>query len=681
MNKVLRLKCVVVLLLALLGLNAQSEERNFVSRFSADKLEQARVKLIPFPQEVEWGKETLQISDVWFASYKQTSKLLKDELYQICSDNGIELNPTSKYRIEFTVNTDIAEEGYRLKISETGISITASNETGHYYGLKTLRQLITLDDERSFIPFCSINDYPKFPIRGYMIDVGRNFQSLKALKKQLDIMAQYKMNIFHWHLTDGPAWRLESKIYPQLNLPENNTPTRDPGYFYTFDEVRELIAYAAKRKIKVIPELDMPGHSGYFKKTFGFKMETEKGMLVLEALLNEFFNEIPKEMAPIIHLGSDEVHVPNPKEFVSKMVSLVEGNGREAVIWYPGLEAGKSVIRQVWGSKDPMEARGLRVIDSDNSYINNGEPMSQIPAIFLKPIGHLAKNDVIGGIICLWPDVNIRRENDVISQNPLYPSLLTYAWATWTADVVDLPESFGLQIPEVGSEGFKYFNAFEDFLMEHKNRHFANEPFAYTKQCDKQWRMIGPIADEDCETVLENTDKASFNFAGKKLKWKEISGNTFILNHSWKKGSHLEKVEPGNAIVAVTTIESDSEKDVPVWISFNTPARNSRNAIGVARDGEFDVSGGSVWVNGKKLVGPAWKLKRIDKKDEVWKNYTPHEMPWTKEELYWTRKPHIVHLKKGKNKVVVRIPKANENSSLMFTFTVLEEEGLTFDAK
>ena len=106
-----------------------------------------------------------------------------------------------------------------------------------------------------------------------MHDTGRNFQTIEMLKETIDLMSLYKINYFHWHLTDNPAWRIECKVYPQLNDAQYQRPGRDCGKFYTYDEIRELIAYAKERGITVMPEIDMPGHSAYFRNAFGFSTD------------------------------------------------------------------------------------------------------------------------------------------------------------------------------------------------------------------------------------------------------------------------------------------------------------------------------------------------------------------------------------------------------------------------
>lgn len=143
------------------------------------------------------------------------------------------------------------------------------------------------------------------------------------------------MNTFHWHLTDNPAWRIESKKYPELTAAKNHIETRDPGMYYTYEEIRDLIHYAKQKQIQVIPEIDMPGHSESFVTSTGFKMESKEGLKILKEILVEFFTEIPKELCPTIHIGSDEVKIPNPEGFMKEIISLCRANEREIIIWNP----------------------------------------------------------------------------------------------------------------------------------------------------------------------------------------------------------------------------------------------------------------------------------------------------------------------------------------------------------
>ena len=136
-------------------------------------------------------------------------------------------------------------EQYTLKIKGGKAVIIAQSKQAESWGMATLRQLTNKD---GYVPEVEITDYPAFPIRGFMHDTGRNFREVELLKRDIDLMSAYKLNVFHWHLTDNPAWRIECKAYPQLNDAQYQTKGRDEGKFYTYDEIRDVIAYAYSRE-------------------------------------------------------------------------------------------------------------------------------------------------------------------------------------------------------------------------------------------------------------------------------------------------------------------------------------------------------------------------------------------------------------------------------------------------
>jgi len=175
----------------------------------------------------------------------------------------------------------IGPEAYTLRITAEGIRLAAGNAAGFFYGLQTLKQLLppnvaagTPDAARAVwtVPACDVNDRPRFGWRGFMLDEGRHFFGKTEVKRVLDIMALYKMNRFHWHLTEDQGWRIEIKKYPKLTevgawrrsktLPWDDVPadTLFYGGFYTQDDIREIVQYAKERFIEVVPEIDMPGH-------------------------------------------------------------------------------------------------------------------------------------------------------------------------------------------------------------------------------------------------------------------------------------------------------------------------------------------------------------------------------------------------------------------------------------
>lgn len=652
------------------SLHAQSPV--FKAKFTSEELKQAPLKLIPYPQQVTWGKKAVAIQGIQLPKEGNLAASVSKALQGVLSEFDIS---TDGMPIRFVESSEIPEQGYSLEVKKNNITIKASSESGQYYAIQTLRQLISQKSGELQLQLCSIYDVPAFDVRGLMIDVGRNYQTMDFLKQQLGIMAQYKLNVFQWHLTDRPAWRIESKAFPQLTGAQNHRPTRDPGLFYTYDQIRELFDYAKERQIQIIPEIDMPGHSDSFITSMGFKMESEQGMAALKVILKEFFTEIPKEMAPIIHIGSDEVKIDNPKEFLDTMISYCNDYDRDVMVWNPGLETDMDVIRQGWRPEKVSGEHPFREIDSWNSYVNNGEPYVHISKLFFKPIGEGSNNTILGGILCLWNDVNVKQGPDIIKINPLYPSLLTYAWKTWTDDVSEASREYLTKIPPYGSKENAYFDAFEDYLMAHKERYFTDLPFQYTPQANAQWKLVGPFKDST-DVSLAQVQEAFQNSDSVRL----ATGNTIYIRDRFKLGGYFPAAKPGEVYYAKTSIYSETEQLMPTWIGFETPYRANRAYNGIPKVGQWDANGGTFWVNGQQLsapkwINPGWKPQVT----EGWGNKHDQEIAWEDEELYWTREPVSIPLKKGWNTVIFKIPGKNGYQNWMFTFAPLTKENLNYN--
>lgn len=186
-----------------------------------------------------------------------------------------------RFTLNDTSNSELGDEGYLIEVRSDGIFVSANTETGLFYGYQTLVQMLPEDVfmhrySKITLPSCTILDNPRFEWRGSHLDVSRHFFSVKDVKRHLDLMAAYKLNKFHWHLTDDHGWRIESDRYPRLNdigswrvdrsgewdnakpAAADEKPTY--GGYYTKDEIREIVAYAAERHIEVIPEIEIPGH-------------------------------------------------------------------------------------------------------------------------------------------------------------------------------------------------------------------------------------------------------------------------------------------------------------------------------------------------------------------------------------------------------------------------------------
>ena len=404
----------------------------------------------------------------------------------------------------------------------------------------------------------------------------------------------------------------------------------------------------------------------------------DNGWIVLinfhEHVLEEFFDEIPKESCPTIHLGSDEVKVENPEEFMSKMISICNRNDRDVVVWNPGIKIKQDVIRQTWQGKH-QENKNYREIDSWNNYVNNSEPMTAIPKLLFKPIGYKSENKIIGGVLCMWPDVKLKKEDDFINQNPIYPSLLTYAWSTWTADIKEASQDYLTMIPKKGTKEFEYFAEFEEYLLEHKKRYFNDKPFQYFKQSDKVWLLSKPFPKNDLLAIEKNLIEENENLKN----YTKAYGNTIIIKDRFKQGGYYPKAKTGETVFAITHMHSDKAKTVKILIGFETPLRANRVYTGIPNKGHWDANGGEIWLNGKALQSPKWKQAGWKpSKQSGWGTKADQEIPWTKEELYWTRKPAVVHLKKGKNTIMIKVPSSTDYQNWMFTFIPLSMDGLEF---
>ena len=199
-------------------------------------------------------------------------------------------------------------ESYALKVQANKITIKAVLQVGVIRAVQTLEQLSEGTPNNSLIECVEIVDYPAFKLRGFMHDTGRSYISIEDLKTQIRLLSRFKINTFHWHLTENQAWRFEVKAYPQL--PHATAMTRHKGLFYTQEECTSLEKYAKMHGITIIPEIDMPGHSDAFVRAMGHDMQTAEGMKELKVILKEVAQTFPN--APFIHIGADEKRIVYP---------------------------------------------------------------------------------------------------------------------------------------------------------------------------------------------------------------------------------------------------------------------------------------------------------------------------------------------------------------------------------
>lgn len=310
--------------------------------------------------------------------------------------------------IFLTIDEDIeafdSAEGYNLNVTEDKVSIRAATASGLFYGMQTLLQLLppqiyqadyTLvpQDTEWTIPAVNIRDYPRFEYRGMHLDVGRHFFSVDFVKKYIDLMAMHKMNRFHWHLTEDQGWRIEIQQYPKLtetgawrdstligHYGSGIYDGKEYGGYYTQEEIREVVDYAQKQHITVIPEIEMPGHASaalasypefgcklnknyQVKTTWGIFEDiycpSEQTFIFLENILVEILELFPSEY---IHIGGDEAPKKQWEEselaqqvieredledeeelqsyFITRIEEFLNANGRQIIGWDEILEGG-----------------------------------------------------------------------------------------------------------------------------------------------------------------------------------------------------------------------------------------------------------------------------------------------------------------------------------------------------
>jgi len=299
--------------------------------------------LIPLPQKIEYGKGEFALSSkisiytnlkgkdrADFYQYLQKSSFAKQLIFSKAKNS-------KNAELSFVLQNGNGKPGsYELKATPKGVIVISGTTEGLFYGLQTILQLVKHNEKSKLtIPVVNIKDEPRFQYRGLMLDVSRHFYSVDFIKKQLDAMAYYKMNRFHWHLTDAPGWRIEIKKYPRLtefaawrdhkiwkkwwNSGRKYTtlPTDSAlGGYYTQNQIREVVAYATARHITVIPEIEMPGHSeevlaaypflscaGEAYKNSDFCAGKDSVFSFLEDVLTEVMDLFPSEY---IHIGGDE---------------------------------------------------------------------------------------------------------------------------------------------------------------------------------------------------------------------------------------------------------------------------------------------------------------------------------------------------------------------------------------
>lgn len=518
----------------------------------------------------------------------------------------------------------------RIKNGKVGIR---GDEEGKRYARVTLGQLKKLL-QGAPLPDCAIADWPEFKYRGLLLDCGRNYQSVESILDIIDHLAKYKMNVFHWHITDNYGWRLESKKYPQLQKRE--AFTRQIGKYYTQEEFKRVLAHAKKRGVTVIPELDMPGHTLAFRKATGISdLAVEEAKVMLGELIDELCSLASKEDMPIIHLGTDEARERGervPQSHLDYWAKKVQDNGRILMGWSPGLRLPGQGIKQLWmGARDPRGDK-CPYIDSQNSfYINHVDPEELLSvAAYQQPCRWGSEEEHLGAIIGVWHDDCIADTEDVVRMNAVYPAVVLLSDSFWRGREKDEPKLYA-RLPAPDDSRFALAADLERRLLAQRDKVLNNlkHPFSYVAQTGMRWKMT------DAET-------------GKVIA-KDIPQATIYPRHFWFPASAYHPNNNG-VVVLETWIRSNRDIECGAWIDMTGFSRSdgrSRDAPTPAL-GQWNKHGATIEINGEKIAPPKWNRPLT--------RGNPKEIPLS-DEGYWYREPTKIKLKKGVNHVKMTLPK------------------------
>lgn len=568
-------------------------------------------------------------------------------------------------------------EGYKLSVTSDAIAITAATKTGVIRAAQTLMQLAAATGGAT-IPGVTITDYPAFKLRGFMHDVGRSFISFDELKKEIDLLSRFKVNAFHWHLTDNQAFRFESKVYPQLNQASNMS--RLAGSYYTQAQCTELEAYAADRGITIIPEIDMPGHSTAFTNAMGYTMSSDDGKVALKALLRELADAFP--LAPYIHMGADEAGTT--AAFVNEMSKYIkETLGRRCIVWNPisGVSISTSTLpyidmTEMW-STSGRKIAGLPNIDCRYNYINHFDVFADLVGIYKSSIYYAEQgnSELAGAITAIWNDRKTPTETDIISQNGLYAHALATAERGWIGGGNNYIEVGGTTLPNSGIE-FNEFADWERRFLYYKDTWLADEPIPYVKQTNVKWRISQAFPNGGYsskvfppETATDEILPEEFTYNDQTYTTSRATGAGIYLRHTW--GGTVPAFFPSPQLnttaYAWTYVYSPTAQTAGALIEFQNYSRSENDKAPDSR--RWDRKGSRIWVNDEEILPPRWinSGKTINSEVDL------------RNENFPAREPISISLREGWNKVFLKLPYVEASNvrlnKWMFTFVLTDPTG------
>ncbi len=398
------LKATALLLITLVASSCAQQKREL----NMPNIELTTDYLIPHPVEVTATNSSFPL-DQYTAITTSMEEGFEDvglflsEKIKASTNLDLQVNPTSMKGLHTVINIQLKSdfetdnpEAYTLSIGQEEIALHAASAAGAFRGIQTIRQLIPAQSNTELadyniytIPTGEISDAPQFAYRSAMLDVARHFFSVEDVKKYIDVLSYYKMNNFHLHLTDDQGWRIEIKSWPKLTeIGGASAVGGAEGGFYTQEQYTDIVNYAARRHINIVPEIDMPGHTNAASLAYPILDGTGKELKPYEGIdvgfstfdtrkdtVYAFIDDVIGELAALtpgqyIHIGGDESHVTKKDDFnyfINRVSKIVEKHGKQMIGWDEVVHADvvdNSVV-QYWNKKENAQEgvkKGMKVI-------------------------------------------------------------------------------------------------------------------------------------------------------------------------------------------------------------------------------------------------------------------------------------------------------------------------------
>ncbi|MEP7133325.1 MAG: beta-N-acetylhexosaminidase [Chloroflexota bacterium] len=374
--------------------------------------------------------------------------------------------------LELIENSNLGNEGYELSIQSDSIHLSANQPAGLFYGVQTFHQILSAHLTTLSLPAVSITDSPRFPWRGAMLDVARHFFSVEDVKRYIDLISHYKINRLHLHLTDDQGWRIEIRSWPKLTEIGAQTQVNGGGGgFYTQEQYKEIVEYAASHYVMIIPEIDTPGHTNAALASYPELNVSEEATKLYEGtevgfsslginmeITYKFLEDVVRELAaltpaPYIHIGGDEARSTSKEDykiFIKRFQEIIASHNKTTIGWgeIGEAELNPTTLAQYWidqgyqGAKD----QGTKIILSPATKTYLDMKYAAVSPLGLdwaglipvkaaydwEPTNYMAgleEKDILGIEAPLWTETILTIKDIEFMAFPRLPGIAELAWS------------------------------------------------------------------------------------------------------------------------------------------------------------------------------------------------------------------------------------------------------------